>query len=244
MAKRSTQFIEVAFFLSKYGQKTPPEVLQTDSWREAYHMFYEQLNEGRTISVFEHSLKNARDDFDSHFPDTQREGWKDKDGNPSKLSGMSLEVFEQFNKLSFEQIWAKVQNYANLDVRTFEQVFENLIAIEESEKEEHSTKTEGGLKVYISKRVERNPSLRNAALKIHGYDCMVCGFNFEKAYGEWGKDWAEVHHLTPMYETKKSKIQTDPKKDLAVVCANCHRMIHRKKGIVLTIDKLKIKIKL
>ncbi|GHT42114.1 hypothetical protein FACS189437_09810 [Bacteroidia bacterium] len=29
---------------------------------------------------------------------------------------------------------------------------------------------------------------------------------------------------------------------LIVVCANCHRMIHRKKGITLTLEELKQKI--
>lgn len=242
MIKRGSHFIEVAFYLSKYGKSDPPNLLQTDSWKEAYHMFYESLNEGREISAFEHSLKNSRDAFDSHFPETMREGWKDKNGNPNKLSGISHETFKILEKLSEQEIWQRISKYSNLSTKTYESIFENLIAIEDSEKEENTAKTEGGIKVYISKKVERNPSLRNDALKIHGYDCAVCGFNFENKYGDWGKEWAEVHHLVPISENKKEKRQTDPKKDLVILCANCHRMIHRKKGIVLTISELKNKI--
>ena len=243
MIKRGTSFSEVAYFLSKYGQVNPPLQLQTNSWKTAYHIFYEVLNEGREILVFEHSLKNARDGFDNYFPNTQREGWKDSTGKPIKLSGISLEVFNKFENFSEREVWEQVSKYANIAVKDYEPIFENLIAIEESEKKENILKTEGGEKVYISTKVERDPSLRNDALKIHGYDCAVCGFNFEKYYGDWGKHWAEVHHLVPISESKQKKRQTNPTKDLAVICANCHRMIHRKKGIALTILELKGKLK-
>jgi predicted restriction endonuclease len=243
MIKRGIHFIEVAYFLSRYGPSDPPIMLKTNSWKEAYHMFYEKLNEGREILAFEHSLKNARDAFDSHFPNTQREGYKDSEGQPNKLSRISLEVFNKFKNLTEQEVWQRISQHSNLNSKEYEPIFEILIAIEDSEKKENTAKTEGGLKVFISTRVERDPSLRNDALKAHGYDCAVCGFNFEKTYGVWGKNWAEVHHLVPISESKKEKRKTDPKSDLAVLCANCHRMIHRRKGIALTISELKSKLK-
>lgn len=242
MIKRSKDFIETAFFLSKYGKSSPPEQLKANTWKEAYHMFYDKLNGGRDISTFEHSLRNARDSFDGHFPETEREGWKDKYDFPSKLNGISLEVFLNLNQCSESEVWEKIESFWDSNTTKFEPIFDDLIAIEESEKEENTSKTEGGIKVYISKRVERNPSLRNDAFKIHGYDCKVCGFNFEKMYGNWGKNWAEVHHLKPIADKKETKTITDPKTDLVVLCANCHRMIHRKKSITLTIAELKNKI--
>jgi hypothetical protein len=242
MIKRATNFIEVAFFLSKYGKSNPPEVLQTTSWKVAYRMFYEKLNEGRDILTFEHSLKNARDAFDSHFTETQRKGWKDGKGLPNKLSGASLNVFKKFNALKETEVWQRISDFADKDSKNYEVVFENLLAVEESEKGESTVKTEGGIKVYISSKVERNPSLRNDAFNIHGYDCMVCGFNFEEKYGIWGKDWAEVHHLKPIAERKDRKTITNPKTDLVVLCANCHRMIHRKKDIALSLTELMGKI--
>jgi 5-methylcytosine-specific restriction protein A len=242
MIKRSKKFIEAAYFLSRFGTSDPPYQLNTDSWRLAYHMFFEQLNEGRDIDSFEHSLKNARDAFDSHFPKTNREGWKDKERNPNKLSGLSLEVFQAFSNKGEAEIWDNIKKYCRLDVVNYEIEFESISAIEESEKAEANARTEGGVKVFISKKVERNPALRSDALKIHGYDCAVCGFNFERTYGLWGKQWAEVHHLKPIAEEKDYKRVTDPKKDLIVLCANCHRMIHRKKGVALTIDELKSKL--
>lgn len=243
MIKRTTSFIEVAYFLSKYGQVEPPMQLHTNSWKTAYHIFYEALNEGRAILVFENSLRNARNGFDNYIHNTQRKGWKDKAGKPNKLKGIGLDVFNNFENLSEHEVWERVSKYANIGLNEFESVYENLLAIEESEKDENILKTEGGEKVYISSKVEREPSLRNDALKIHGYDCAVCGFNFEKQYGDWGKSWAEVHHLVPISESKKEKRHTNPSKDLVVLCANCHRMIHRKKGIALTLLELKGKLK-
>ena len=85
--------------------------------------------------------------------------------------------------------------------------------------------------------------MRQEALDIHGYKCQVCNFDFELTYGKWGKDFAEVHHIKPLSDLKGEKHETNPKTDLSVLCANCHRMVHRKKGITLSLDELKFKIK-
>jgi 5-methylcytosine-specific restriction protein A len=47
----------------------------------------------------------------------------------------------------------------------------------------------------------------------------------------------------PLNENKGKIIKTDPKTDLTVVCANYHRMIHKKKGITLTVEELREKLK-
>ena len=55
--------------------------------------------------------------------------------------------------------------------------------------------------------------------------CEACGFDFQKRYGKLGEGFAECHHERPLSELKrgeKTKIR-----DLRIVCANCHRMIHR-----------------
>ena len=44
------------------------------------------------------------------------------------------------------------------------------------------------------------------------------------------------------HENDGNKRETDPKTDLAILCANCHRMVHRKKSTTLTIDELKSKL--
>lgn len=57
--------------------------------------------------------------------------------------------------------------------------------------------------------------------------CQVCGFDFEQTYGPLGEDYIEGHHTKPVSEMadgEETKIE-----DIAMVCANCHRMLHRKR---------------
>ncbi|MCZ2340851.1 MAG: HNH endonuclease [Bacteroidales bacterium] len=55
--------------------------------------------------------------------------------------------------------------------------------------------------------------------------CEVCGFDFAQTYGERGCQFAECHHIHPIAQaTEERRTHLD---DLALVCANCHRMLHR-----------------
>lgn len=76
---------------------------------------------------------------------------------------------------------------------------------------------------------ERDPKLRaekiKEALERHGcVACEVCGFDFERTYGSRGARYAECHHVVPLHASGETKTRLA---DLAVLCANCHRMIHR-----------------
>lgn len=62
-------------------------------------------------------------------------------------------------------------------------------------------------------------------------------------YGKWGEGFIEVHHLQALAENEGQEVQINPELDLTVLCANCHRMVHRKKGLTLTIEELKEKIR-
>jgi 5-methylcytosine-specific restriction protein A len=55
--------------------------------------------------------------------------------------------------------------------------------------------------------------------------CEVCQFNFEGFYGDLGKGFIECHHVEPLYESGERSRTIH---DLALLCSNCHHMIHRK----------------
>ncbi|OOP56674.1 MAG: hypothetical protein AYP45_07820 [Candidatus Brocadia carolinensis] len=55
-----------------------------------------------------------------------------------------------------------------------------------------------------------------------------CSFDFLAIYGEPGRGYAQVHHLHPL--AKGSGPRETRLSDLAVVCANCHAIIHRGGG--------------
>jgi 5-methylcytosine-specific restriction enzyme A len=100
------------------------------------------------------------------------------------------------------------------------------------------TRSEGKIRMCYDTKYERDPKNRRDAVKLHGTVCQACGFDFEKIYGEIGKDYIEVHHIKPLYEGEGS-IEVNAATDLICVCPNCHRMIHRRKDSVLSLDKLK-----
>lgn len=86
---------------------------------------------------------------------------------------------------------------------------------------------EDATRFRMHKRIERNVHLVKAVKKYHGYTCQVCDTNFEARYGKIGTDYIEAHHLKPLATIKGQRVAMDPIKDFAVLCANCHRMIHR-----------------
>lgn len=109
--------------------------------------------------------------------------------------------------------------------------------------------TEAGHKEYAeSKRLSaeryffsRNPTLRRDAISYYKTTCQVCGFNFGQSYGELGEGYIEVHHLDPLSERTEKEWTQELRTSLdqvAVVCANCHRIIHRKRP-ALTLCELK-----
>jgi len=129
-----------------------------------------------------------------------------------------------------ETIYKKILSKANL--RDY-----FVILPKDTEELESYDFLDGERKVRFSSYYERNQFYRNKAIKIHGLTCMVCGFNFEKFYGEIGKGYINVHHNKPISKSGPTKI--NPEMDMSVLCSNCHAMLHRNKCITLKIDQLK-----
>jgi 5-methylcytosine-specific restriction protein A len=107
-----------------------------------------------------------------------------------------------------------------------------------SDGDENKTYTEGTANQITQTRYERNPYARLACIKHYGYTCSVCEFDFKKRFGELGKNFIHVHHLTQVARVGKN-YEVDPIKDLRPVCPNCHAMLHRQNP-PLTIEELKI----
>jgi 5-methylcytosine-specific restriction protein A len=85
--------------------------------------------------------------------------------------------------------------------------------------------SEGRVSESIIKRYERSAIARKSCLEHYGYQCTVCGFNFEKIYGEIGQQKIHVHHKEMVANGKR---ETDPVENLIPVCPNCHYMLHQR----------------
>ena len=56
--------------------------------------------------------------------------------------------------------------------------------------------------------------------------CECCNFDFKQFYGNHGDGFIECHHNIPISQIKDGEVTK--LKDLSLICANCHRMIHYK----------------
>lgn len=101
---------------------------------------------------------------------------------------------------------------------------------------------EGKCREVTINTYDRSSQARRDCIKVHGHRCAVCGFNFRRNYGPIGHNYIEVHHLNPISKAG-GEHPINPKEDLRPVCANCHRMLH-KRNPPFSIKELKTEIKL
>lgn len=87
---------------------------------------------------------------------------------------------------------------------------------------------EGKSKKVLVNVFERNSTARYICVEYYGVICQVCKFDFEKNFGEIGKDFIHVHHIVDI-SIIDSVYELNPITDLIPVCPNCHAMLHKKK---------------
>jgi Rad3-related DNA helicase len=75
---------------------------------------------------------------------------------------------------------------------------------------------EGAKKEFVTSAAERDPRLRQAAIKKYGLVCMACGL-IPKATSQ-----IDVHHKNPIAEGERQTTL----QDVLLLCANCHRLAH------------------
>ncbi len=81
----------------------------------------------------------------------------------------------------------------------------------------------------ISERLERQGASRQF-IKEKGYRCEACGWSLDEFDEEKQSVWKssfELHHLTPFSKLEEGGSRTVRSDDFAVLCASCHRAIHR-----------------
>lgn len=89
--------------------------------------------------------------------------------------------------------------------------------------------TEGRSRLVLHLQRERNQTLvRKKKEQAASLDCEICRFSFSRAYSGAASDYCEVHHLLPL--SKVEKTTRTRMEDLAILCANCHRVVHMRDG--------------
>jgi 5-methylcytosine-specific restriction endonuclease McrA len=114
--------------------------------------------------------------------------------------------------------------------------FADLIVNEDDE----SAFPEGAESYQLHKKRERDPSIvllaKAKRLKeAQRLECEICLTDFHLVYGVLGQGFIEAHHKIPVSQLDgMTRTRID---DLALVCSNCHRMLHRSGG--RTVDELR-----
>lgn len=103
--------------------------------------------------------------------------------------------------------------------------------------EEFVPDPEGRKRIIQSIQYERSRRNRRRAIELHGNSCVVCGFDFDAFYGaDLARGFIEVHHTKSVTEMEGASL--DVETDLMPVCSNCHSMLHRSRGAILSIREL------
>ena len=114
------------------------------------------------------------------------------------------------------------------------------VVLEVDEADDETGYPEGRRMFQLHRRSERDGKLPKKAKKRRmdttgRLECDVCSFDFWETYGQLGKGFIEAHHMIPVSESGGERISR--MSDLALVCSNCHRMLHRGETL-LSVEEL------
>jgi 5-methylcytosine-specific restriction protein A len=173
------------------------------------------------------------------FPESKRkENFRNPDGIGLKL--MNLNAARTGKGLSSskldKRIWAQYGNKP-AEVKRIADAIRNagsqLASPTEEQEGEHGETvfSEGRLLSRLHTKRERNRSLRPKALKraraSGDLKCAACNKIENKKLGAIAEAMFEVHHIQPLSTLAKDTEIETKLSDLAILCADCHRLIHR-----------------
>lgn len=145
----------------------------------------------------------------------------------SGSSNLDREIFNEYVNKKEE-----LNSIANeiIAVTTNPAIKDEILKIEEDEQTFEDSVEEGAVLYKYHKVRERASEIvklkkKDTLAREGKLLCEVCGFDFHESYGDIGKGFIECHHKTPLASIK-STTQT-ALGDLALVCSNCHRMLHK-----------------
>lgn len=112
--------------------------------------------------------------------------------------------------------------------------------VSEKISQEHPSYFEGNKKLFQHFKAERDSRVSKLAKQQRLQEtgelrCDICDFSFLERYGEIGEGYIEAHHTIPMAAMGERETHID---EIALVCSNCHRMLHSCEE-PLTVDELR-----
>ncbi|SDG73405.1 HNH endonuclease [Propionivibrio dicarboxylicus] len=210
VAKDSKDVLELSSFLNRLGVALG--VVQNEAYRNSNGVYMKLMN------------------FRHHDPDYTQGGrvglgrgnrdeavvWQEFAASPARLAGVVRAIKAAVMEPSVSQT-------IELDEPGFVQAEEGAILTRLHRIRERSRKLIEGKK----------KAFRDAHGKLF---CEACGFDFCDKYGATASHIIEVHHTKPLHTLEERAVTKLD--DLAMLCPNCHRVVHSKKQW-LTVSQVK-----
>ena len=219
------------YFLSHLGLDS--EILQSSNATEPY---------GGLDHIFE--LTQLGYEVTESVLNAEWKGWRDRSSDVPKARRFeSIEEYfrEGVGRVCSQQIIESDARKIGQSAKRFQDALYvgEVEAIKELPRREYEEGRKKLVQHSLLERVRNVTLVRDAKLifkKKHGrFFCEVCEFDFAEEYGARGKDYIEAHHRLPISQLSEAvKVKID---DLALVCSNCHRMLHRTPWI--TVEELR-----
>lgn len=159
-------------------------------------------------------------------------------GRSEKISDIAQnEDIEEYQN----DLWERFKPYFSTILKSADLIFKTCLSEIEIQSESlEGFSAEEGKEIYLANHLirERNSQIVKQKKQLAEAEnllfCEVCNFSFLNSYGQ---SFIECHHKDPILNGVRKTYM----KDLALVCSNCHRMLHRKfNNRYISIDELKV----
>lgn len=201
------------------------------------------------VGVNENSVKNWRDEFDGLNPDPNRprKGWNRKPTPSRVYMKMQLDSWSfdqllclaksilgrshEFPPEAVDAMFAWAIKGKDADAKeVVDAIASGVLSFPESQELQA---IEGGRKLVIHLKVERNPTISREAVRRHLRDsgpvCSICELDFRRRYNlGHGEHCLEAHHKLPL-SLRIFPAQTNLE-DFLVICPSCHRVVHKSRA--------------
>jgi hypothetical protein len=227
----------VGIDLAKYPQYEPKDSwagLHTSQRTSLARLAY-KMQKGDVIYVRQGPKIICRGKVTGSYKYDHKDRIKDPDGNPWSHQ-VSVKWETDFREIHY--VWKDHVTVLPLDNAVTKKLESSLKR--RQSKCRRAEALEGEMARSEASFRRRNSALIYAKKLNSDYKCEVCKFDFFERYGVLGKDHIVAHHLAPLSYRRKPSITTLD--DIALVCDNCHSMLHRHDP-PLTLQELKTLLK-
>lgn len=250
LAEERILYIPALIMFNEFGEMSTSELIQllTDAFEPIGHD--SEILSGRNDTYFSQKVRNisrSRKELEEYV-DYSRNHWKIK-GEGIKFLDDNSDLIEEVKIILFDTSFSYSDKLTVIE-RAIRHLFPKKTGRRKIDKTPLPTNSNNKIMVFDEtvsegkefvksvKVRERSRKLRDKAVQYYTVNgkisCDICGFDFHDNYGELGKGYIEIHHKKPVYMIEsddQEKVMSEALKNLAPVCPNCHRMLHRRKNI-------------